>query len=313
MPLEHSLAADLARFRIVHDALVVEVKLLRLRLRVDRARQSELKAACDLAFARCMTALRRYVETCRKANFDPNQPRVPAGNPEGGQWTSEENWSDLSHEANTDTGQEPKPPAGINDPRVVLDSQQIGISETVSSSGYASLRSRRPAGSVLINGQRIELTPGQAARLEAVQAQAEAAIARVQKYDPKWNPSPSAYETVDGLITRYEAEAREANLRISFLTARGIGPGPFAVEWSPARNSGPLTPAERSELNRIGNTYGCHTCGTFTPGTLRGDWIRDHQPSTAVNPPEREYPQCRNCSNRQGWWVKFLGYRRWPR
>jgi hypothetical protein len=24
-----------------------------------------------------------------KANFDPNQPRVPAGNPEGGQWTSE--------------------------------------------------------------------------------------------------------------------------------------------------------------------------------------------------------------------------------
>jgi hypothetical protein len=25
----------------------------------------------------------------RKANFNPNQPRVPAGNPDGGQWTSE--------------------------------------------------------------------------------------------------------------------------------------------------------------------------------------------------------------------------------
>jgi hypothetical protein len=25
----------------------------------------------------------------RKANFDPNQPRVPVGNPDGGQWTSE--------------------------------------------------------------------------------------------------------------------------------------------------------------------------------------------------------------------------------
>jgi hypothetical protein len=25
----------------------------------------------------------------RKANFNPNQPRVPAGNPDGGQWTGE--------------------------------------------------------------------------------------------------------------------------------------------------------------------------------------------------------------------------------
>ena len=26
----------------------------------------------------------------RKANFNPNQPRVPAGNPDGGQWTRDE-------------------------------------------------------------------------------------------------------------------------------------------------------------------------------------------------------------------------------
>ncbi|MFD2181404.1 hypothetical protein [Rhodoplanes azumiensis] len=89
MPLDSFLAADIARLRIAHDALVVEVKLLRLRLRLDRARQSELKTACDRAFARCMTALRRYAETCRKANYDENQPCVPAGNPDGGQWTSE--------------------------------------------------------------------------------------------------------------------------------------------------------------------------------------------------------------------------------
>ena len=28
-------------------------------------------------------------EQARKANFNPNQPRVAAGNPDGGQWTSE--------------------------------------------------------------------------------------------------------------------------------------------------------------------------------------------------------------------------------
>jgi hypothetical protein len=40
---------------------------------------AELK--CELAFRRLARAL--------KANFNPNQPRVPAGNPDGGQWTSE--------------------------------------------------------------------------------------------------------------------------------------------------------------------------------------------------------------------------------
>ena len=29
-----------------------------------------------------------YQEACRKAGFNPDQPRVPAGNPGGGQWTS---------------------------------------------------------------------------------------------------------------------------------------------------------------------------------------------------------------------------------
>jgi len=28
-----------------------------------------------------------------KANFNPNQPRVPAGNPDGGQWTDDQGWA----------------------------------------------------------------------------------------------------------------------------------------------------------------------------------------------------------------------------
>jgi hypothetical protein len=41
-----------------------------------------------LAVENVRTKARRFLEIY-KANFDPNQPRVPAGSSEGGQWTSE--------------------------------------------------------------------------------------------------------------------------------------------------------------------------------------------------------------------------------
>lgn len=44
---------------------------------------------CQLASLRLELALLRLGETWRKANFNPNQPRVPAGNPDGGQWTND--------------------------------------------------------------------------------------------------------------------------------------------------------------------------------------------------------------------------------
>jgi hypothetical protein len=38
------------------------------------------------AAARLQLAMRRH-DLALKAGFDPSQPRVPAGNPDGGQWT----------------------------------------------------------------------------------------------------------------------------------------------------------------------------------------------------------------------------------
>jgi hypothetical protein len=38
-----------------------------------------------------IAALKHALVLRRKANFNPNQPRVPAGNPDGGQWTSSVN------------------------------------------------------------------------------------------------------------------------------------------------------------------------------------------------------------------------------
>ena len=42
-------------------------------------------AQCEIAAASVELALERLRQAWCKANFNPNQPRVPAGNPEGGQ------------------------------------------------------------------------------------------------------------------------------------------------------------------------------------------------------------------------------------
>lgn len=43
--------------------------------------------ACRTAGARMMAAFARFQALAEKAGFNPDQPRVPAGNPDGGQWT----------------------------------------------------------------------------------------------------------------------------------------------------------------------------------------------------------------------------------
>lgn len=181
---------------------------------------------------------------------------------------------------------------------------------------YAQNSPRGPRGlrSVLVNGQWLTPTPGQAARLAVAEAQAEAAIHRVQELDPSWRPQASAYESVDGLIRAREGAAREAEARITELGRLGIGPGPFAAEWIPARGPGrELTAAEREELNRIGDRYGCDTCGTLSPGTKNRNWVGDHQDPNAINAPgrpQRRYPHCMRCSLRQG---GFLRHRKLDR
>ena len=86
--------------------------------------------------------------------------------------------------------------------------------------------------------------------------------------------------------------------------ASTLEPGPHAGDSIPAR--GPqrdFTPGERGQVNDIGNTTGCHTCGATDPGTKSGNFVPDHQPPSAVNTnnaPQRLYPQCLNCSRQQG-------------
>ncbi|MBM3529058.1 MAG: hypothetical protein FJX62_13295 [Alphaproteobacteria bacterium] len=220
--------------------------------------------------------------------YNPSQPRVPAGSSDGGQWTS-------------NVG------AGRNDPRILSDASP----EAPPRPGdvYAQLRPR--SGPILINGRWVQPTPSQAARLAAAEARSRDAIRRVRERDPSWRPQPSAYESVEGLIRAHQAEARQAEAWLAQLSRAGIGPGPYAGESIPAR--GPerdFTARERGEINRIGRQTGCHTCGTMEPGTRSGNFVCDHQFPNALNPagwPQRIYPQCMACSDRQGGYVHRLG------
>jgi hypothetical protein len=220
-----------------------------------------------------------------RSHFNQDQPRVPAGHPDGGQWTNGG--------------------GGGNDSRVISDAPPDN--DWKPGAQYAQSRRGRGSGSGRGGGRFNEPEPGQAARLALAEARAHDAISRVRELDPKWRPQPSAFESVEGLIRTYEAEAVEAEARIAELARNGIGPGPFAGESIAARGPGrDFNVWERREGNRIFARTGCHTCGTFDAGTPSGNCVLDHQPPTAWNPyrrVQRLYPHCLGCSSRQGNWI----------
>lgn len=174
----------------------------------------------------------------------------------------------------------------------------------------AQNRNGRSGNSVTINGQQFELTPAQGARLSVAQSNATEAVARIRELDPSWSPPQSAYQSPEGLIRAYQADAAAAQARASELAARGAMPGPFAGESIPARGPGySITSQAREELNRIGSETGCHTRGRLNSGTPSGNFFADHQFPTRINPEgraQRLYPQCRSCSARQGPFVRDL-------
>jgi RHS repeat-associated protein len=108
---------------------------------------------------------------------------------------------------------------------------------------------------------------------------------------------------VDWLVSRAAGYADRA-VSSSYPTHRTFQPGPYAREAIPATSRDAVfSTAERTEINRIGNQYGCHTCGTPSPGTRTGNWVPDHQPPTALTPPGMPqwlYPHCIGCSDSQG-------------
>lgn len=120
-----------------------------------------------------------------------------------------------------------------------------------------------------------------------------------------------------GLVT-YKAifRSRFSSLSPSSYTARGS----FARVGIPASpNFNYATRLQREKLERIGRWFGCHTCGSrMIFSDLKKNTPRfhgDHIPPVSVakqlngrwyrqalgwKVPQKFYPQCRNCSNKQG-------------
>jgi hypothetical protein len=223
--------------------------------------------------------------------YDPNQPRVPAGHSDGGQWTNKG-----GHDAGRTL------PNADHSAKTVLS--DLG-SDVSTGARYASRRSHR--GPIFINGRPVQPTVGQATRLAEAEAEAGRDIARVREHDPHWRPTPSHYNTIEGMISAYRADAQQARARFQDLQNHGIVPGPFFREGIPAR--GPernFRTGERERVNELLRLHGCHTCGTHVSGTASGNAFLDHQPPTGYNPLGKHQlllPQCASCSGRQGWWI----------
>jgi hypothetical protein len=143
-----------------------------------------------------------------RSHFNPNQPRVPAGHPDGGQWTS--------------GGGKPG-----NDGRVLSD--VAPDNDWQPGAQYAAKRRGRGSGS--------DMEGGQAARLEAANARAHDAIGKVRQLDPNWRPrGESVYGTdVEGQIRRANGLADEAEARIRELT--GFESPPLVPKQRPGRLS----------------------------------------------------------------------------
>jgi hypothetical protein len=100
------------------------------------------------------------------------------------------------------------------------------------------------------------------------------------------------------ILPRQESDGGKSVPNLPF----GIGPGPFAGEPIPAGPGKRPSPAQQDQINASGNKYGCHMCGAPVPGTRSGNWIGDHQTSTALNPAGQQQlflPHCKSCSLRQ--------------
>ena len=81
------LTTDILRLRWLIAAEQLELLLVRAAPPTQRLRTKCSQLQASLAFRRMQLAYARNLVALGKAGFNPAQPRVPAGHPDGGQWT----------------------------------------------------------------------------------------------------------------------------------------------------------------------------------------------------------------------------------
>lgn len=164
-----------------------------------------LMMEAETAATRMMLALRAL-----ERKYDPNQPRVPKGSADGGQWTDVGRSGERTDPADDYRLVEPGlPVAPTGEARVVLINRGGG-------------RRRLPP-TVVVNGRRVPVTPAQALQLDLLHAEAVRVVRDARAIQPGWRPRPGLYEGAEGLIAHRRAEIAEARL---FVALRGGGQRP---------------------------------------------------------------------------------------
>ncbi len=181
-------------------------------LRRAQARLAHLRwLVADLKFDLTLRALRR--------KYSPDQPRVPRGNPEGGQWTD-------AGGGGGGLGSKPTSDRRINDPRVISDVTPDNTwkpgARYAQAGGGSSSAGRPPA---RLGASFPGATNGQLVRFDMAVTRTETALAQIRRYDPDWRPTTQSFtapERMEGAINHAEARAREAEAYLDKLRL-GIG------------------------------------------------------------------------------------------
>ncbi len=84
LPITSAASNGPATRRSALDRELAEVNEI---LSARRLEEATADVKYELAALRVQAAILRHAHVCRKAGFNPSQPRVPAGSREGGQWT----------------------------------------------------------------------------------------------------------------------------------------------------------------------------------------------------------------------------------
>jgi len=140
-----------------------------------------------------------------KGGFDPNQPRISAGNPDGGQWTGGGSGSRIQRRRDSDEG------------RVLSDATPDNLQKP--GNRLAQARGPGSGSSVRFRGQRLPATVGQRMRFAAADRRAKKLTRQVNDIDPSWKPKRSVTDpgTANGAIAIRRGEAREAEARLREL------------------------------------------------------------------------------------------------
>ena len=152
--------------------------------------------------------------------YSPDQPRVSAGNPDGGQWTREGSGSQLSTNPTSSSSRISTERSGVPVRYASLEISPSNVQTDTPASGtrYAAGNERNEENE---REGGMEPSPGQLIRLDVAQARLNDLIAQARKIDQNWSPSPGVYDDIEGKITNLEARAQEAEEFLARL--RGLG------------------------------------------------------------------------------------------